>query len=90
MKFTVTGSSRENGARMTLEIDANSRAAAEKKAASAGMLVARVDQSGEDSAAPRPPVTVYKSGRAGKILPLIVLAAVAAGAWYYYTHIVHH
>ena len=43
MKFLVTGQNRDTGARQTLEIAADSKAAAEKKAASTGMTVNRVE-----------------------------------------------
>ena len=43
MKFKVIGSSRETGARMTLEFEAESKAAAERKATQSGMSVNRVE-----------------------------------------------
>ena len=43
MKFKVIGSSREKAARMTLEFEAESKAAAERKATQSGMSVNRVE-----------------------------------------------
>lgn len=42
MKFEVTGSNRTTGARMSLEFEAESKAAAERKATQAGMSVHHV------------------------------------------------
>ena len=53
MKFTVSGSNRETGGRMSLDLDAESKAAAERKAAAAGMVVNRVQQHGMEEAETR-------------------------------------
>lgn len=39
MQFKVTGSSRDTGARMTMEIEADSKGSAQKKAEAQGMIV---------------------------------------------------
>ena|ERR1700683_4644887 len=43
MKFRVTGQNRDSGARMVLEFEAESKAAAERKAMQQGMSVNRVE-----------------------------------------------
>ncbi|HLL87967.1 MAG TPA: hypothetical protein VK324_01565 [Tepidisphaeraceae bacterium] len=43
MRYRVIGSNRDTGARMQLEFEAESKAAAERKAALQGMSVARVE-----------------------------------------------
>ena len=43
MKFKVTGANRDTGARMVLEFEAESKAAAERKALQSGMSVNRVE-----------------------------------------------
>ena len=42
MRYNVVGQNRDTGARMTLEFEAESKAAAERKAAQAGMSVHHV------------------------------------------------
>jgi hypothetical protein len=39
MKFKVSGASKDTGARMTIELDADSKGAAEKKAVAQGIVV---------------------------------------------------
>jgi len=89
MKFTVTGSSRENGGRMSLELEAESRAAAERKATAAGMLVQRVQQHGTEEASVSERRAHYRSGSGGKLLLLLIVVIATVGAWYYFTHIAH-
>lgn len=43
MKFHITGQNRETGARMTLELEADSKGHAERKAAQQGMDVRKVE-----------------------------------------------
>jgi hypothetical protein len=80
MKFRVIGSSKETGARMTLEFEALSKAAAERKAQQAGMAVNRVEvfsELGEETPAP-----VYRSGRSGWLVKLIILVVIAGAAYF--------
>lgn len=86
MKYKVTGVNRDNGARMTLEFEAESKAAAERKAAQAGMSVHRVEDitDGHVAHALEP-----NSGRRRSatgvhpVLKLIVLVAILACAYYF-------
>ncbi len=80
MKFRVIGSSKETGARMTLEFEAQSKAAAQKKAQQAGMAVNRVEifSDLEPEATP-PPARSAGSGWIIKIILLLVLV----GAGYF-------
>lgn len=43
MQYRVVGQNRDTGARQTMEFDADSKAAAERKATQAGMTVTRVE-----------------------------------------------
>ncbi len=89
MRFMVVGQNRDTGARMSLEFEAESKAAAERKAAQAGMSVNHVTDitnghaSGGQSVNPgyRGPVKT----KSGGLLKLIILVAiVAALAWYFW------
>ena len=56
MKYRVIGSNKDTGARMTLEMEADSKAAAERRALQSGMYVTRVEDAAvvrEDVGAPR-------------------------------------
>jgi hypothetical protein len=81
MRFRVIGSSRETGARMTLEFDAQSKAAAERKAQLHGMAVNRVEVLGELEE--ERPTRVVRSSGNGRMIRIIVLLALAAAAYYY-------
>jgi hypothetical protein len=89
MKYQVIGSNRETGARMMLELEAESKAAAERKATQSGMSVSRVVDvtdgypaySGEGRATGR------RSGGSGKLLLLLLLIAIAAAAYYLWPRI---
>ena len=48
MRYRVTGTQHEKAARMTLELEADSKAAAERKARNAGMDVQHVHEIGAD------------------------------------------
>ncbi|HEY1921470.1 MAG TPA: hypothetical protein VGG44_01795 [Tepidisphaeraceae bacterium] len=87
MKFQVIGQNRETGARMTLEFQAESKAAAERKAFTQGMSVHRV----LDITDGYPPLAHEANPRAGKahrpaggkfkaILILLILLGIA---WYF-------
>lgn len=95
MKYQIIGSNRETGARMMLEFEAESKAAAERKATQAGMSVSRVIDvsdgypaySGEGRAGRR------RSGGGGKLLLLLLLIVIAGAVWLYWPKIngmIHH
>ena len=82
MKYLVTGQNRETGARMTLEFEADSRAAAERKAAGAGMDVHRVDDVTPVGAGTG---TAFRRPGARKCYGwvwLLLLLLVTVAAWY--------
>ena len=90
MRFKVVGQNRDTGARMSLEFESESKAAAERKAAQAGMSVHHVTDVTDghhggtgQSVSPdyRGPIK-YKSG--GLLKLVILLAIVAALAWYFW------
>src|SRR5690348_9814105 len=86
MQFKVTGSNRDTGARMVLEFEAESRAAAERKAIQSGMTVNRVQELSEHEAEmarqekreAHRGEPVEKSKLPGLITLLLVLAVIAA------------
>jgi hypothetical protein len=81
MKFRVIGSSRETGARMTLEFEALSKAAAERKAQQAGMAVNRVEIFAELE--DQTPTAGPRSGGSGWLVKMIALLAIAAAAYFF-------
>jgi hypothetical protein len=88
MKFQVIGENRDSGARMTLEFEAESKAAAERKAINQNMRVHRVidisDGVPSQSHEPNPRAgNVYRSGGGGKIKMIILLLLLAAVVWYF-------
>ena len=89
MKFRVIGSSRETGARMSLEFEAESKAAAERKATQSGMSVARVEDisDGYVAHATEPRAVRRRGGGGGKVKLLVLLVLIAAAAWYFWPHL---
>ena len=84
MRYKVTGAHRGTGARMSLEFEADSKAAAERKAAQAGMEVHRVaDAAGAIS--DRDPTLGTGGRRTGlhPVVKLIVLIAALAALWFF-------
>jgi hypothetical protein len=87
MKFQVIGQNRDTGARMTLEFQAESKAAAERKALGQGMSVHRV----VDITDGYPPLAHEPNPRAGnahrpaggKFKAILILVILAAVAWYF-------
>jgi len=87
MRYHVIGQNRDTGARMSLEFDAESKAAAERKAAQQGMSVHRVEDVTDGyparSHAPNP-----RAGRMrnrGSRLPLFIVGvAIGVLLWYYF------
>lgn len=87
MKFKVTGSNKDTGARMVLEFEAESKAAAERKALQQGMSVNRVQELSEHEAEIERQASIREAHRGEPIqkskLPslitlLLVLAIIAA------------
>lgn len=91
MKFQVIGSNRETGARMMLEFEAESKAAAERKATQSGMSVNRVVDisDGYPAYADAPYPARRRSGGGGRLLSLIVLAATVVAVWHFWPQIRH-
>ena len=87
MRYFVTGSNRDTGARMTLEFEAESKAAAERKATQAGMSVHRVEDvtDGHVPHALEPRDTSRRRRRRGSglITKLLILAAIVAVTYYF-------
>jgi hypothetical protein len=91
MKFRVIGQNRDTGARMALEFEAESKAAAERKATQAGMSVHHVNDVTDGhvggtgvSPAYRGPV---RSARGGLLRLLLIVVIVAIVAWYFWPHL---
>src|SRR4051812_46405508 len=89
MKFRVIGANRETGARMTLEFEAESKAAAERKASQSGMSVNRVENISEGSVGHADEPTSRRRGRGdgsfGLLIRFIILIGLAAAAfWFFY------
>jgi hypothetical protein len=87
MKFQVIGENRDSGARMMLELEAESKAAAERKAINQNMRVHRVidisDGVPSQSHEPNPRAgNVYRSG-GGKVKGIILLLILLAVVWYF-------
>jgi hypothetical protein len=82
MKYQVMGQNRDTGARMTLEFEAESKAAAERKAATQGMSVHRV----VDITDGHPPMSYTRPAtrRGGSKLKLILVLIILAAAIYYF------
>ncbi len=89
MKFQVLGQNRESGARMTLEFEAESKAAAERKATLQGMSVHRV----VDITDGHPPMSYTRPvmrRRGSKFKFLVIVIALAALIWYFWPAISKH
>jgi hypothetical protein len=94
MKFRVIGANRETGARMTLEFEAESKAAAERKATQSGMSVNRVEDvtDGYVAHAMEPaPRRRGGDGSFGLLLRFVILLGILfAGFWWFYWRTHHH
>jgi hypothetical protein len=90
MQFKVTGSNKDTGARMVLEFEAESKAAAERKAVQSGMNVNRVQELSEHEAEAERQAkrdahrgeAIQKSKLPGLITLLLVLAVIAAVVYF--------
>ena len=91
MKFVVVGQNRSTGSRMSMEFEAESKAAAERKATQAGMSVSRVEDitDGYVAKAHDPLPRKRKSGFGGLLKLIIFLAIVAAAAYFFWPRIQH-
>src|SRR5688572_1737288 len=83
MRYNVVGQNRDTGARMSLEFEAESKAAAERKAAHAGMSVHHVtDVTDGDSGGGAPGTNPAYRGpvrtRGGGLLKLVILVIILA------------
>jgi type II secretory pathway component PulF len=86
MHYHITGTNHDTGARMTLQVEAESKAAAEKKAQGAGMDVLHVQdiaggdaQSGQERRTHR---GEYPKASGSLLKLLILLALIAAAAFF--------
>ena len=85
MKYNVVGQNRDTGARMQLQFEAESKAAAERKATQAGMSVHHVTDvhAGGEGGAPgtnpayRGPVRTRSGGLLKLVILILILAVVA-------------
>jgi hypothetical protein len=89
MKFMVVGQNRDTGARMQLEFEAESKAAAERKATQAGMSVHHVTDvsnghAGGTGVSPAYRGPVRTGG--GRLVRFVLLVVLLAVAWYLWTH----
>jgi hypothetical protein len=94
MKFRVTGSNRDTAARMTLEFEAENRAAAERKAVQSGMVVNHIQDitEPEDAEQPHPHAThrgePINTGAGSKMLAMLIFLIVAAAiVWFFWPKI---
>jgi hypothetical protein len=92
MKYKCVGSNRATGARVTMELDANNRAIAERKASQAGMEVLHVEQMNDETQEPTQRVThrgEYEPERhlGRKILLFVVLVGIVAVVFLYWARI---
>jgi hypothetical protein len=86
MKYQVSGAHRGTGARMSLEFEADSKAAAERKAQQAGMEVHRVTDVtvGDGMTEPQLGIGGRRTG-VHPVLTLVALLIVAVVAYYVWT-----
>ena len=89
MQYKVTGTNKDTGARMILELEANNRADAERKATQSGMLVNHVQEIRDDGDQDHPRTKHRgefdeRSGAAGKMIVLLIIVAIIGAAWYYW------
>jgi hypothetical protein len=99
MKFQVTGQNKNTGARMVLEFESESKAAAERKAMAQGMSVHRVEDISDGHVGkahePNPRAGRVGGGGGRGMFLLIILIVIAVLAWLYRAQImqrlgIHH
>jgi hypothetical protein len=84
MRYQIIGSNRDTGARMSLEFEAESKAAAERKASQQGMIVNHVkDVTDGPVATASEPRQRSRRRSGGMLFKLIILAALAAVVYFY-------
>ena len=86
MKFKVSGANRDTGARMTLEFEADSKGAAERKATQSGMEVHRVENLSEGTER-ADDAEAHRGGEGsfGLALRFLILVGIAVAAfWWFY------
>jgi hypothetical protein len=89
MRFVVVGQNRDTGARMQLEFEAESKAAAERKASQSGMSVHHVTDVSTGHAGGTAVNPAYRGpirSGGGRLVRLVVLVTLLAVAWYLWTH----
>ena len=89
MKFMVVGQNRDTGARMQLEFEAESKAAAERKASQTGMSVHHVTDVSDGHAGGMGVNPAYRGPvrtGGGKLVKLVLLVIILGVAWYLWTH----
>ncbi len=93
MKYRIVGQNRDSGARMMLEMEAESKAAAERKALSQGMTVNHVEDItngySPKASAPNPRAGRRNEGGAGKFVALLLIVVVAILIFMYRNAIRH-
>lgn len=90
MKYRVTGANRDTGARMALEFEAESKAAAERKAIQSGMNVNRVEDvtdgvggvGGASAHAMEPDAARRRVTGMHPVVKLIILLAIVAAIYF--------
>lgn len=80
MKFRAIGANKETGARMTLEFEADSRAAAERKATQSGMSVNRVENMEGNFQSTEQPANRRKNKSVG----FLILVILAVAFWWFF------
>jgi hypothetical protein len=91
MRFKVTGQNKTTAARMVLEFEAESKAAAERKALSQGMTVNRVEDVTDgytDKAHEPHPRAGRRSGKRN-LMPILALILIIAVVYYFWPNISH-
>ena len=85
MRFKVTGQNRDTGARQTMEFEAESKAAAERKATQAGMSVHRVEDitDGHVAHAMEPGQGRRRAGGTGRLATLLIILIILVVAAYF-------
>ena len=95
MKFKVSGQNKDTGARQTMEFEAGSKGAAERKAASAGMEVHRCEQvtdAPDEDTGPTKPRVSHRgehevTSNKGKIVAAAIGLLLAAAVFMYWDSI---
>ena len=92
MRFKVVGSNRQSGARVTMEIDGNSRAAAERQATQAGVDVLHVEPVAEETEEQPAPRATHRGefvseSHPGRWIAVIVVIALAGALFIFWDRI---